>query len=103
MLEVLVLSCGTPSMYVVTPGFAGLEPMPRKRALLILRALRSEKYVLGEYTPAFYELRAQLFAAATRAALAAFEATLKARMAEVSEQECRKLRLILARRWKVVK
>src|SRR5688572_1479930 len=50
MFDVFVLSCGTPSMYVVTPGFAGLEPMPRKRALLILRALRSEKYVLGEYT-----------------------------------------------------
>ena len=58
--------------------------------------------MLGEYTPAFYELRTQLFAAQNREALAAFEATLKARMAEVSEQECKKLRLILARRWKVV-
>ena len=58
--------------------------------------------MLGEYTPAFYELRTQLFAADTREKLAAFEAALKARMGEVSEQECKKLRLILGRRWKVV-
>ena len=58
--------------------------------------------MLGEYTPAFYELRTQLFAADTREALARFEAELKRRMAEISEPECKKLRLILARRWKVV-
>ena len=41
MLEELVFSCGTPSIYVVTAGFAGLEPMPRKRGLLSLRAVKS--------------------------------------------------------------
>ena len=43
MLEVFALSCGTPSMYVVTPGLAGLEPTPRMRALLSFRALNSLK------------------------------------------------------------
>src|SRR5437016_7024965 len=49
MLDEFAFSCGTPSMYVVTPGFAGLDPTPRNRALLNLRALNSEKKVLGEY------------------------------------------------------
>jgi len=44
----LVFSCGTPSMNVVMPGLAGLEPIPRNRTLLILRAESSEKNVLGE-------------------------------------------------------
>jgi hypothetical protein len=43
MLDEFVLSCGTPSMYVVMPGLAGLVPMPRKRGLLSLRAVKSEK------------------------------------------------------------
>ncbi len=57
--------------------------------------------MLGEYSALFYELKAQLFAAATRDALAAFEAALKARVAELSEREHQKLRLILGRRWKL--
>ena len=43
MLDEFVLSCGTPSMKVVMPGFAGLDPMPRNVALLIFRAVSSEK------------------------------------------------------------
>ena len=58
--------------------------------------------MLGEYSPRFYELRSGLFTAATRAALAEFEEGLKARQAELTEQEGRKLRLLVARRWKVV-
>lgn len=58
--------------------------------------------MLGEYSPRFYELRTGLFSAATRAALAEFEEGLKARQAELTEQEGRKLRLLVARRWKVV-
>ena len=58
--------------------------------------------MLGEYSPRFYELRTGLFTAATRAALAEFEEGLKARQAELTEQEGRKLRLLVARRWKVV-
>ena len=58
--------------------------------------------MLGEYSPRFYELRTGLFGAGTRAALAEFEEGLKARQAELTEQEGRKLRLLVARRWKVV-
>ena len=58
--------------------------------------------MLGEYSALFYELRTQLFAAASREALAAFEAALKPRLAELSERECQKLRLVLGRRWKLL-
>jgi ribonuclease HII len=58
--------------------------------------------MLGEYSALFYELQRALFAADTREALSLFEATLKARAADVSEQELRKLRLQLGRRWKLL-
>lgn len=58
--------------------------------------------MLGEYSPRFYELRTGLLSAATRAALAEFEERLKARQQELTEQEGKKLRLLVARRWKVV-
>jgi hypothetical protein len=58
--------------------------------------------MLGEYSPKFYELRAQLFAAQTREAMQAFEAGLKARLGELPEREAQKLRLIVTRRWKLV-
>jgi ribonuclease HII len=59
--------------------------------------------MLGEYSPLFYELKAQLFAAETREALAQFEARLKARGKELTERECQKLRLLTARRWKLIR
>jgi hypothetical protein len=43
MLDEFVLSCGTPSMTVLIAGFAGLDPMPRKRGLLSFRAVKSLK------------------------------------------------------------
>jgi ribonuclease HII len=58
--------------------------------------------MLGEYSPRFYELRSGLYTAETRAALAQFEEGLKARLDELSEQEGKKLRLLVARRWKVI-
>lgn len=58
--------------------------------------------MLGEYSAAFYELKRELFAAATRPALKEFEAGLKSRMGQLGEPECRKLRLLLARRWKLL-
>ena len=57
--------------------------------------------MLGEYSPRFYELRAQLFAAASREALGEFEAQLKAAQ-DLAEPEVKKLRLVAARRWKTV-
>jgi len=47
MLDELVFSCGTPSIYVVIAGLAGLEPRPRNRGLLSLRAVKSLKKVFG--------------------------------------------------------
>jgi ribonuclease HII len=58
--------------------------------------------MLGEYSALFYELREQLFASQARDALAAFEAVLKSRTQDLDERECQKLRLLTARRWKVM-
>src|SRR6185503_10660672 len=57
--------------------------------------------MLGEYSPRFYELRTQLFAASSREALGEFEAQLKAAQ-DLAEPEVKKLRLVAARRWKTV-
>jgi len=58
--------------------------------------------MLGEYSALFYELKGRLFAAQARDALAAFDALLKSRAAELTEREGQKLRLLAARRWKVI-
>ena len=57
--------------------------------------------MLGEYSPRFYELRTQLFAATTREAMQAFEVGLKGRLDPLPEREAQKLRLIVTRRWKL--
>jgi len=56
----------------------------------------------GEYSPCFYMLKTELFAAQTRAALEAFETAMRARAAELTEAECKKLRLLVGRRWKAI-
>jgi ribonuclease HII len=56
----------------------------------------------GEYSALFYLMKRTLDAARTRAALDEFEAALAAQAGELSEPECKKLRLLVARRWKVV-
>jgi len=56
----------------------------------------------GEYSPLFYVLKDQLEAARSRAALDELEAALRAQSEELAEQECRKLRLLMLRRWKFV-
>jgi ribonuclease HII len=56
----------------------------------------------GEFSIEFYELKRQLEAAATREAMAAFEELLRTRGPALEERECRKLRLIASRRWKLV-
>ena len=55
----------------------------------------------GEYSPLFYALRGQLEATRTRAALDELEAAVRAQAAEVPEQECKKLRLLIWRRCKL--
>jgi ribonuclease HII len=56
----------------------------------------------GEYSPRFYALKTQLFEAGTRPGLEEFEAALRTHAAELTENECKKLRLLVGRRWKVV-
>jgi len=56
----------------------------------------------GEYSPLFYVLKAQLEGARTRIALDAMETALQAQAADLAEQECKKLRLLVARRWKTI-
>jgi ribonuclease HII len=57
----------------------------------------------GEYAPRFYALKSQLFAAQDRAALEEFERALRAQTEELSEPECKKLRLLVGRRWKLMR
>jgi ribonuclease HII len=56
----------------------------------------------GEYSPCFYALKTQLFAAQTRPALEEFESALRAQAEALTEGECKKLRLLVGRRWKVM-
>ncbi len=56
----------------------------------------------GEYSPLFYVLKTQLEAARTRTALDEFESALRTQSDELAEPECKKLRLLVARRWKIV-
>jgi ribonuclease HII len=56
----------------------------------------------GEYSALFYVLRNQLDAARSHAALGELEAALHAQAASLAERECRKLRLLVARRWRLV-
>jgi ribonuclease HII len=89
-------------------GFAAHKgyPVPEHREALLklgrTRVHRMSFPVLhewfGEYSPNFYELKTQLFASETRAALAQFEAALKERAAQLTEAECKKLRLLVGRR-----
>jgi len=56
----------------------------------------------GEYSPLFYVLKTQLEAARTRLALDELETALRVQAAELAEQECKKLKLLVARRWKFI-
>jgi ribonuclease HII len=56
----------------------------------------------GEYSPRFYQLKDSLFAAPDRAALGEFEVALKRHVDELTEAECKKLRLLVSRRWKTI-
>lgn len=57
----------------------------------------------GEWSAAFYQFRVKLDEAGTRDALAALEAALDAAEEQLGELESRKLRLLIARRWKVLR
>ena len=93
-------------------GFASHKGYPtaeHRRAFMELGPCRFHRMsfpviheMLGEYSALFYELRSRLVAAEARDALAAFEAVLKSRAKELNDRECQKLRLLTARRWKLL-
>jgi hypothetical protein len=56
----------------------------------------------GEYSSLFYALKRHLEGARTQAALKAFEGRLNEDRKALSEEEQRKLRLMLSRRWKAL-
>jgi ribonuclease HII len=56
----------------------------------------------GEFSALFYVLKGRLDAAHTRPALRDFESELREQANELAEQESRKLRLLVTRRWKTV-
>jgi len=74
-----------------------LGPSPAHRmSFPVIHELR------GEYSPLFYVLKDQLEVARTRAALDELEAALRAQADELAERECKKLRLLATRRWKLI-
>jgi ribonuclease HII len=56
----------------------------------------------GEWSPAFYEFRLRLDAVRTRDGLDELETAVCAEEGRLGELECRKLRLLIARRWKTL-
>jgi hypothetical protein len=93
-------------------GFAGHKgyPTPEHREAL-LKLGRSRVHRLsfpvlhewfGEYSPCFYALKTRLFDAQSRPALEAFESALRAEAKALTEPECKKLRLLVGRRWKSI-
>lgn len=74
-----------------------LGPSPVHRmSFTFIRELR------GEYSEPFYALKGRLESARDHAILKALEEELAARRSELAEEEQRKLRLMLSRRWKTV-
>jgi ribonuclease HII len=55
----------------------------------------------GQFSPRFYELRERLAVAHTATALKAVERVLKADVAQFTEHELRKLKLVIVRKWRL--
>jgi hypothetical protein len=67
-----------------------------RQSFTFIRELR------GEYSALFYELKARLYTAAAAADLETLEQELGASRDALSENEQRKLRLVLSRRWRAL-
>lgn len=70
--------------------------MVHRMSFPVIRELR------GEYSSVFYALKVQLDRARTRSTLGELEAALRAEDEKLAEQEYKKLRLLISRRWKVL-
>ena len=74
-----------------------LGPCPiHRRSFTFIRELR------GEYSTLFYDLKQRLYSAAAAAELGALEQELAASRGALAEREQRKLKLVLARRWRAL-
>lgn len=74
-----------------------LGPSPvHRQSFPVIHELR------GEFSPLFYLLREQLFAAQARAALVAVEQALAAHEKDLADREFNRLKLLTARRWKTI-
>jgi hypothetical protein len=58
--------------------------------------------ICGEFAALFYELKQELQAVESAAALRGFEKKLKERLPELAEREQRKIRLMVSRRWNTI-
>jgi hypothetical protein len=56
----------------------------------------------GEFSALFYMLKIKLEAARTRELLVEMETALDGHEPDLPERECRKLRLLIGRRWKLI-
>jgi ribonuclease HII len=75
----------------------GLGPCPIHRM-----SFQFIRELCGEFAALFYELKQELEAVDSAAALRGFEKTLKERWPELGEREQRKIRLMVSRRWNAV-
>ena len=75
----------------------GLGPCPVHRM-----SFQFIRELCGEFAALFYELKQELEAVDSAAALRGFEKTVKERWPELGEREQRKIRLMLSRRWNTI-
>src|ERR1043166_2596908 len=75
----------------------GLGPCPIHRM-----SFQFIRELCGEFAQLFYDLKQQLEAVDSRPGLRDFEKSLKDRWAELGEEEQRKIRIMLSRRWNTI-
>jgi ribonuclease HII len=76
-------------------ALARLGPSPiHRQSFPVIHEMR------GEFSPLFYALKQQLYAAQTRPALVDVESALDVHESDLPEKEINRLRLLVARRWK---
>jgi len=79
-------------------ALARLGPSPiHRQSFPVIHEMR------GEFTPLFYVLKQQLYAAQARAALVDVERALDAHETELPDKEMNRLRLLVTRRWKTMR
>ena len=80
---------------------AGAE-MRRVMGIAVFSGMLGVTFLGLVFTPLFYVLKTQLEAVQSRTALDELETALRAQAADLALQECKKLRLLVSRRWKTI-